>query len=766
MRRGTTFALMVICALFLPTGADAEEPGGAPDLPNSSLSIPWSDFQKILERLTADGTTDPPPPPHDALVTGADYVVRVVGDNAVADVTVGIQVLKAKGWSSVPVLSAYAPVLDAKLDGKPVALGSEGDGRLHVVTDQPGAHVLSLRIEVPVEDTGGPRGFSLPTATSPVNRLEVRLGAPDLDVRLVSGGHVRVENSATETVAIGSFVQADPVRVEWSRRAPKAEREQARVTAETRTLVTVTEGLAVYTTVVDYQILHKPVSRFAIALPAGLNVADVTTNGLADWKAVDAEGGKELQIELAYEAAGHHRIAFTLEQALPAEASASFTTADITVRDIVHEIGHLAVAVRGNVQVTPGKTTNLAPLDLRELPSDLNKVADQTLLFGFKYVAHPATAELAIARHEDASVLACAVDEATYAVMLTNGGKELVEATLRVANRARQFVEVTLPPGADVWSVFRDGEPVKAAVKDGVLLLPVANADGRENTTLRLTYFRQQRMIPFLWRRGFDLPAIDVPVQRVALTTYLPRGYRYFGFSGSLRPGDLPSSTIRPDANEESRNMGDDLDGFLKSEDKKVSKEKYDELTTYRSQQALVQKQGFDLPAAAENAAYLNAMTRGALPVAVRIAWDGMPMTFQTRIVDPGEKPHLTFTYARYRSSPLVSFALALLALAFGEIVARRVLRRYEPSLPEPGVCQKRAAIAAVVAPAAIGVFIGFGLEDFALAAFVGAIFAASRVIVIRGRAAIENRPRKEPPAPPPQPPVAPIATSEEGSRS
>lgn len=764
MRRGSTFALMLICVLFLPAASDAEETA-APDLPNSSLSIPWSDFQKILERLTAGGTPDPPPPPHDALVTGANYVVRVVGDNAVADVTVGIQVLRTKGWSSVPVLSAYAPVLDAKLDGKPVALGSENDGRLHVVTDQPGAHVLALRIEVPVEDTGGPRGFSLPTATSPVNRLEVRLGAPDLDVRLVSGGHMRVENDATETVAFGSFVQADPVRVEWSRRAPRAEREQARVTAETRTLVTVAEGLAVYTTVVDYQILHKPVSRFTIALPAGLNVADVTTNGLADWKAVDVEGGKELQIELAYEAAGHHRIAFTLEQALPAEASANFTTADIVVKDIVHEVGHLAVAVRGNVQVTAGKTANLAPLDVRELPSDLSVVADQTVLFGFKYVTHPATAELAIARHEDASVLACAVDEATYAVMLTNGGKELVEATLRVANRARQFIAVTMPPGADVWSVFRDGEPVKAAVKDGILLLPVANAGGRETTTLRLTYFRQKPLIPYLWKRGLDLPAVDVPVQRVTLTTYLPRGYRYFAFSGSLRPGDLPASTVRLDANEESRNLGDDRDGFLKGEDKSGLKEKADELSIYRSQQTLVQKQGFDLPAAAENAAYLNAMTRGALPVAVQIAWDGMPMTFETRIVDPGEKPHLSFAYARYRPSPLISFVLAILALAFGEIVARRILRRFEPALPEPGPLARRTALVAVAAPVVLGIFVGFGLEDFALAAFVGGLFAVSRVVVIKGRAAIAHRPRREPPAPPP-PPVAPIATGEEGSRS
>ncbi|MCC6160092.1 MAG: hypothetical protein IT350_18720 [Deltaproteobacteria bacterium] len=765
MRRGSTFALMLICALLLPAASNAEE-AGAPDLPNSSLSIPWSDFQKILERLTAGGTVEPPPPPHDALVTGADYVVRVVGDHAVAEVTVGIQVLKPRGWSSVPILSAYAPVLDAKLDGKPVALGSENDGRLHVVTDLPGAHVLTLRIEVPVEDTGGPRGFSLPTVTSPVNRLNVHLGAPDLDVRLVSGGHMRVENGSTETVAIGSFVQADPVRVEWSRRAPKAEREQARVTAETRTLVTVTEGLAVYTAVVDYQILHKPVSRFTIALPAGLNVADVTTNGLADWKAVEVDGGKELQIELAYEAAGHHRIAFTLEQSLPAEASANFTTADITVRDIVHEVGHLAVAVRGNVQVTAGKTANLAPLDVRELPPDLSAVADLTVLFGFKYVTHPATAELAIARHEDASVLACAVDQATYAVMLTNGGKELVEATLRVANRARQFIEVTLPPGADVWSVFRDGEPVKAAVKDGVLLLPVANAEGRETTTLRLTYFRQQRMIPYLWRRGLDLPAIDVPVQRVALTTYLPRGYRYFGFSGTLRPGGLAASTVPPDQNEDKRNLEGELDGLLRSEDKKGVKEKADELSIYRSQQTLVQKQGFDLPAAAENVAYSNAMTRGALPVAVQIAWDGMPMTFETRIVDPGEKPHLSFAYARYRSSALISFVLAILALVFGESVARRILRRFEPSLPEPGPLARRTALVAMAAPAVLGVFIGFGLEDFALAAFVGALFAVSRVLVIKGREAIANRPRREPPSPPPTPPVAPIANADEGSGS
>lgn len=47
-------------------------PPQAPQMPGASMWIPWSDFQAILEKLSAPRPPAPdPPPPVDAVVSGA-----------------------------------------------------------------------------------------------------------------------------------------------------------------------------------------------------------------------------------------------------------------------------------------------------------------------------------------------------------------------------------------------------------------------------------------------------------------------------------------------------------------------------------------------------------------------------------------------------------------------------------------------------------------------------------------------------------------------
>ena len=45
------------------------------------------------------------------------------------------------------------------------------------------------------------------------------------------------------------------------------------------------------------------------------------------------------------------------------------------------------------------------------------------------------------------------IEEARYQVLMSTDGKELVQARYAVRNNQRNFVKVTLPAGATVWSV-------------------------------------------------------------------------------------------------------------------------------------------------------------------------------------------------------------------------------------------------------------------------------------------------------------------------
>src|SRR5260370_8454766 len=69
------------------------------------------------------------------------------------------------------------------------------------------------------------------------------------------------------------------------------------------------------------------------------------------------------------------------------------------------------------------------------------------------------------------------VEEARYHMLLSTDGKMLVLARYAVRSNQRNFLKVTLPAGALVWSATLSGNPIRPGLApDGSLLLPLAKA--------------------------------------------------------------------------------------------------------------------------------------------------------------------------------------------------------------------------------------------------------------------------------------------------
>lgn len=699
-----------------PTSVTA---AAAPDLPGAALWVPWADFKKILDRLTAAGPTPPEDPPVDAVISAADYQA-IVGDNGVSvTVTAAVNVLKEKGWARLAVLGTGLPLADATLDGKPTALLDGNDGTLHLAVRGLGAHALKLRLELPLGKDDGPTQFTLPALRAPVHRLTVRVDRPDLEIRLSPSGHVQSKTVGATTIATGAFPPTSSVVVSWTRRAPKSAKAEARVAAEVRTMLTVGEGLGVYTAIIDYDIQHKPLSRLGLLLPAGVAVADVSTEGLADWRVSPVDDGQELRIELAFEAIGRHQVAVTYEQTLPTEATLTVPVADIAPTGVVHEVGYLAVAVRTNVAVTPheGSLKNLAPLDVTELPADLRGSGDQKVLFGFKYLKHPFGLDLDVVKHKDATVLTCKVESANYRIMLTDDGKELIEGTFRIANRSRQYLALTLPPGSDLWGAFRDGQPIKAAESDGRILLPIFQNRPGDTMTLRVLAYRNNGALWPFGRRGLDLPTLDVGAGKVFVEMFLPTRYRFFGFGGDLRPtqAGAPTSVTTSDQPD------DPMAGKGGEMSEGLDLDLLDENRRYRNEQSKIQWQAANLPVQAANMNYAGALARGALPVAIQVQWDGQSHRLGKTIVDPDEKLNVRFSYALRSRSEWVGLLVALLAGLIGYLAAAYLVARKTADVPLPSRRWRLIGLVAVVVVALLSLLRGTPTPVLVLCALVGA---------------------------------------------
>lgn len=749
MKATSVFIMISLFALLLALPAAATESSSGlapPDLPDSTMQVPWSDFKEILKKLTKAGQqVTEPVPPYDGVVTRANYRANVSEKGVEVLVDVGVIVLKKKGWASIPIIRTGVPISEAELDGKSTALVPSNDGMLHLVVQGAGDHSLSLKLGLDLSKNSGPEQFTIPMVKAQVNRISLKIGRPNLKIKISPNGHIQSETSGGSTLAFGSFPPTNQMTISWARSVPKSVKETARVSAEVRTMLTVGEGLGVYTAIVDYDIQHKPISEFAMTLPEDVTVADVSTEGLVDWKVEKTEQGQKLNVSIAFEAIGRHQVAVTYERALPVGDQVTLATADLKIEQIVHEIGYLAVAVRTNVQITPKQESlkNFAQVDPSELPPDLRGSGDQKVLWGFKYLKHPTAMDLEVVKHKDASVLTCEIELANYRIMVTESGKQLIEANYKIANRSLQYLTLQLPEGADLWGVYRDGKPVKAAEKNGEILLPVFKGGMNDTFEMKIIAYRKIGSLCLFGPEKILLPSLDVGASKIHLQLYLPNRLKYFWFGGSLRKTHAGSSSqgIKAmdgrAANEKSLlslsssgKRGDDSAYYSQDE------ETLEDNLRYRVERSQVQQMIVNAPVTLSNKGYGNTMTRGALAVEFDVAWEGRRYDFSTNIVDPEETVDVTFWYSKQTRSSIVWLVVLILAAWFGYFISRSILAFRYPSIKKPQRKEFVLCLVGLALALLLSVFRVGGKDTVIFGSMLGAIIFLTRWAILAIRKA------------------------------
>src|SRR5438876_171578 len=117
----------------------------------------------------------------------------------------------------------------------------------------------------------------------------------------------------------------------------------------------------------------------------------------------------------------------------------------------------------------------------------------------------------------------------------------MTELALSVRNNGRQFLEVTLPRGAQVWSAFVAGQAVRPSVRDGRLLLPLERA-ADVAIPVELIYVGAARFPRIKGAMELASPTLDVPVKNTRWELYLPPDYGYSRFGGTMthEPDTVP----------------------------------------------------------------------------------------------------------------------------------------------------------------------------------------------------------------------------------
>jgi hypothetical protein len=143
-----------------------------------------------------------------------------------------------------------------------------------------------------------------------------------------------------------------------------------------------------------------------------------------------------------------------------------------------------------------------------------------------------------VARYDQQAVLMANIEEARYQVLMSVDGKELVQARYAVRNNQRNFVKVTLPAGATVWSVSLAGKTVRPGQSpDGSLLLPLEKSRGGDDApafAVEILYLVKAAAWNEKGKEKVTLPALDLPISRTGLLLYYPPLFRVSAEPGTF----------------------------------------------------------------------------------------------------------------------------------------------------------------------------------------------------------------------------------------
>jgi len=493
---------------------------------------------------------DPEPPPVEATLTRVDYDLRIDTELASGRASLTVDVLK-DGWVRVPVPAGLL-VREARLDGKLVSLvqgtAGKGGGQLSALLSRAGRAVLLLDIAIPVSSSTGEESITLPSTASGVTRASVQLPRQGIDVRLNGGllSEKSESSNGSKWTAYGRDNEA--LTFAWRR---KTEDHRATLPLRMRGTLTQLLGLGEDSTSVSAEVnleVTQGAARAAkLQIPDKVTINQVLGAMVADWEAK----GNELSVTFLEPVEQSARFVVTGETRSPREGQMDIPL--LRLLNAERETGGVAVEVLGAGEIKDLKTEGLEIADATDL-GEMIANRQSPSLAAFRFRAGDArlarSLSLNVARYMPQAVLMANISEARYQVLVSNEGKTLVQARYAVRNNQRNFLKITLPSGATLWSASLAGKPVRPGeAPDGSLLMPLDKSRaGEEAPEFAVEFVYLSRGTAWNDKGQFKLalPALDLSVSRTGLLVYHPLLFKVTAGPGAFRtePYENPLSSV------------------------------------------------------------------------------------------------------------------------------------------------------------------------------------------------------------------------------
>ena len=339
-------------------------------------------------------------------------------------------------------------------------------------------------------------------------------------------------------------------------------RRESRLSVAQREHHSVGERLLTSEVDLDLSVSGAPLTGLELWLPAGAGqLASFAGPGLTRERerVASAEGRERWRLHFVDPWSGERTLRVRFQTQLPpgeapqggAGAPREADLPRLEVADAFRQRGALAVFGEGDAELS-ATPRGLRPLDPTEAPSlDGERAERARPLFAYTWARRDHGLRLSIQRPGVTPVLTAVAESLSITTSAGPDGTARHEARFRVKNLDNQFFGLALPEGATLWSVVVDGQGVKPAAQDAVLLVPIPSAPSQRGaaTEIVVTYTQAGGPWGLFSAAELEAPALTlgtsssdaVPVLRTTWALSLPEDTRVLEVAGNLRPAEALS---------------------------------------------------------------------------------------------------------------------------------------------------------------------------------------------------------------------------------
>jgi hypothetical protein len=416
--------------------------------------------------------------------------------------------------------------------------------------------VLTLKIVAPVTTVAGTDILHLPVSNSAVSHAIVELARQGVDVRITGGLLLEHSESANGSRWVANGRGGEPLTFGWRRKVDDARTSQPlRLRGSVTQLVGLGEDATQVNAEIQVDVVQGLANEVSVQLPKEITVNQVSGAMVADWDVAN----DELKVTFIEPVSNTARFTLTGELKMAREGNLDIPL--LRLPSAERETGGVGIEVLGAGEIKERRQSGLEEAEAGELGQFIASRQSPSLIAFRLQPADgksPRTLSLNVARYTPQAVLTANIEEAEYNTLITSDGKMLVQSRFAVRNNQRNFLKLTLPPAAVLWSASVGGRPLRPGrAPDGSFLLPLEKTRTGEEApafVVEVTYLDRTTSWTDRGHARVSLVAVDLPISKSHLLLHHPPLFRVTpatGLSGNFRvatytPPESPALRTEP----------------------------------------------------------------------------------------------------------------------------------------------------------------------------------------------------------------------------